>query len=146
MADKLPFIDYGGILEEIHPGDKIPIANLATGTPDGTKFIRDDGTLATPPGGGGSSFALTQVEVDLGSVPRTSGSFSITSVGLTASKAVSIQQAVGPYTGKGTLADETEMDMLIVTGVTTSTTNINCYWNSPTFVKGNFKFNYIIST
>lgn len=26
----------------------IPIANLATGTPDGTKFIRDDGTLAAP--------------------------------------------------------------------------------------------------
>lgn len=28
----------------------IPIANLATGTPDGTKFIRDDGTLITPAG------------------------------------------------------------------------------------------------
>lgn len=26
----------------------IPIANLATGTPDGTKFVRDDGTLAVP--------------------------------------------------------------------------------------------------
>lgn len=29
------------------------IARLATGTPDGTKFVRDDGTLATPSGGGG---------------------------------------------------------------------------------------------
>lgn len=29
----------------------IAIARLATGTPDGTKFIRDDGTLATPAGG-----------------------------------------------------------------------------------------------
>lgn len=29
----------------------IPIANLATGTPDGTKFIKDDGTLAVPAGG-----------------------------------------------------------------------------------------------
>ena len=28
----------------------IPIANLATGTPDGTKFIRDDGTLASAAG------------------------------------------------------------------------------------------------
>lgn len=27
----------------------IPIANLASGTPDGTKYIRDDGTLQTPP-------------------------------------------------------------------------------------------------
>lgn len=26
----------------------VPIANLATGTPDGTKFIRDDGTLQLP--------------------------------------------------------------------------------------------------
>jgi hypothetical protein len=30
----------------------IPIANLATGTPDGTKFIRDDGSLQAIPGGG----------------------------------------------------------------------------------------------
>lgn len=30
-----------------------PIARLATGTADGTKFIRDDGTLAVPPGSGG---------------------------------------------------------------------------------------------
>jgi hypothetical protein len=29
----------------------VPIARLASGTPDGTKFIKDDGTLATPPGG-----------------------------------------------------------------------------------------------
>ena len=28
------------------------IARLATGTPDGTKFVRDDGTLAVPAGGG----------------------------------------------------------------------------------------------
>lgn len=30
----------------------IPIANLATGTPTGTKFVRDDGTLVLIPGGG----------------------------------------------------------------------------------------------
>ncbi len=30
----------------------IPIANLATGTPTGSKFIRDDGTLQPIPGGG----------------------------------------------------------------------------------------------
>jgi len=30
-----------------------PIARLASGTPNGTKFIRDDGVLAVPPGGGG---------------------------------------------------------------------------------------------
>lgn len=29
----------------------LPIANIATGTPDGTKFVRDDGTLQVPSGG-----------------------------------------------------------------------------------------------
>lgn len=39
----------------------IPIANLGTGTPDGTKFLRDDGTLATPASGtGGSSMYAAQ--------------------------------------------------------------------------------------
>ena len=31
----------------------IAMARLATGTPDGTKFIRDDGTLQVPGGGSG---------------------------------------------------------------------------------------------
>ena len=31
----------------------IAMARLATGTPDGSKFIRDDGTLQAPPGGSG---------------------------------------------------------------------------------------------
>lgn len=33
------------------------MARLATGTPNGTQFVRDDGTLATPPSGGGISDA-----------------------------------------------------------------------------------------
>src|ERR1700726_66230 len=30
----------------------LPIANIATGVPNGLKFVRDDGTLAVPAGGG----------------------------------------------------------------------------------------------
>lgn len=30
----------------------VPLAELGTGTPDGTKFLRDDQTFAVPPGGG----------------------------------------------------------------------------------------------
>jgi len=30
----------------------LPIANIATGTPNGTQFVRDDGTLASPAGSG----------------------------------------------------------------------------------------------
>lgn len=33
----------------------IPVANLGTGTPTGTKFLRDDGVLAVPPTGAGSA-------------------------------------------------------------------------------------------
>ena len=36
----------------------LAMARLATGAPDGTKFIRDDGTLAVPAGGGGGATVL----------------------------------------------------------------------------------------
>lgn len=49
MADKKPLVLYAGSKKEIQSGDKIPVENLATGTPDGTKFIRDDGALVVPP-------------------------------------------------------------------------------------------------
>jgi hypothetical protein len=42
----IPLLSTGGVL---------PIARLATGTPDGTKFVRDDGTLAAPSGGSGTA-------------------------------------------------------------------------------------------
>lgn len=61
MADKKPVVNYSGKLKEIASGDKIPIASLATGTPDGTKFIRDDGVLATPSGSGGGGITYTEV-------------------------------------------------------------------------------------
>lgn len=44
----VPLLSTGGVL---------PIARLATGTPDGTKFVRDDGALAVPAGGYPTSFA-----------------------------------------------------------------------------------------
>jgi hypothetical protein len=63
-------------------GDVIPIANLASGTPDGTKFIRDDGTLAVPAGGSGTvtSVAVSGsdgIEVDSGSPITTSGTIAL---------------------------------------------------------------------
>lgn len=53
MATAKPLKQVSGAVKEMVATDQIPIANLATGTPDGTKFIRDDGTLVTPTGGGG---------------------------------------------------------------------------------------------
>lgn len=42
----------GGAISAAGISGVIPIANLATGTPTGSKFIRDDGTLQTVSGGG----------------------------------------------------------------------------------------------
>lgn len=42
-------------------GGLVPIAQLASGTPDGTKYLRDDGVLATPAGGGGQAFPIGSV-------------------------------------------------------------------------------------
>lgn len=43
---------------------KVPVAQLATGTPDGTKFFRDDRTWVNP---GASSTNIKQTEIDFGS-------------------------------------------------------------------------------
>ena len=95
--------------------------------------------------GGGGGATLVEVEVDLSTTkPRDSGSFTIASSGLTAGKMVAIQKANGPYTGKGTLSDEAEMDSVQVTGKVTDATTIQCYWSSSTLVKGNHKFHYLV--
>lgn len=93
-----------------------------------------------------SPTSLITVEVNIGAMPRKSGRFTITSSGLTSGKALIINQAVGPYTNKGSRQDEAEMDGLIVSGIVTNATTIQCYWRAPTFVVGNFKFNYFIGS
>jgi len=102
---------------------------------------------ATGPSGAGGSLTLTTVEVDLGTAARRAGRFTIAGAGLTVGKPVLINQANGPYTGKGTLVDEAEMDVIAVTGKVLDATTIECFWNAghkgP--VKGNFKFDYAVS-
>lgn len=139
---KVLVLNDDGTQQQMSSTDTVPLNNLGTGTPTSSNFLRGDGTW-TIPGSGGVSF--TTVEVDLGNTKR-SGNFTIVSSGLTVNKQVMIYQATAPYTGKGTLADEAEMDYIGVTGVVTSTTTIKCFWNSSTSVKGNFKFNYLINT
>jgi len=58
----------GGVAAAVHThaasaitSGVLNIARLATGTPDGTKYVRDDGTLVTPPGGGGNAFGTVAV-------------------------------------------------------------------------------------
>lgn len=96
-------------------------------------------------GGGGGGLTLTTVEKDLGSVPVNAGTFTIAG-SFTAGKAVLITQAAGPYTNKGTLEDEAEMDPITATAYTVDTTTIRAYWHAAHGpVQGNVKFNYAVS-
>jgi len=56
------------------------------------------------------SGSWTTVEVDLGSQAVWRGTFQITDAAITPETAVVVLQGAGPYTNKGTLADEAEMD------------------------------------
>lgn len=118
-------------------------ARLADDSADTTLFV------AKPTTGGHATnktyVDIRQTEVDLGSVPVSSGSFTITDADITATGRVNVQQAGGPYTGKGTLGDEAEMDSLDV-AATPATGTAKAYWNSRTAVRGNFKFNYQVTT
>lgn len=95
----------------------------------------------------GGSYALTTVEVSLGSAPvaRRAGRFTIAGSGLVTGKPVAVHQVNGPYTGKGTRADEAEMDRIMVAANVLNATTIECFWSSQFRVRGNVKFAYIVS-
>lgn len=64
----------------LNSSGRVPVARLASGTPDGTKFIKDDGTLAVPPGTGAGA---TRRFLNLGNVTATSTPGSSLYVGAT---------------------------------------------------------------
>jgi hypothetical protein len=92
-------------------------------------------------------YTLNTVEVNIATLPKSSGKFSITGLtGLITNKPVYIQQANGPYTNKGTRDDESEMENISVSGKVLNATTIQCYWRSSTRAKGNYKFNYKVGS
>lgn len=119
-------------------------ARLGTGSVGGgAKFLADDQTYKAVT----ASVAFTTAEVSLGAAPlaRRSGRVQITGLaGLTIGKPVYVQQAAGPYTGKGTRADEAEMDRVNFVGYVTAADKIDLFWQSQTRVRGNFKVNYLV--
>lgn len=64
--DHLDADDGGNLSADAITSGQFTIARLASGTPNGTKFIRDDGTLAVPPGGP-KVFCATSPETATGS-------------------------------------------------------------------------------
>lgn len=92
---------------------------------------------------GSGAFFISQHEEDLGTIPRRSGRFYISGLsGLTAGNGVLIQQASGPYTGKGTQSDEAQMDRVLPVAKCFNTNTIEVFWSCETRVKGNFIFDY----
>jgi hypothetical protein len=113
---------------------------------DGTGAV--DVTIAAAGGSPGGAMALTVAEQDLGALPRYGGAFDLAGVALAPGKPVLIQQAAGPYTGKGDRADEAEMDAIAITGYVHDATTIRCFWQVPACagpVRGPVKFQYAVS-
>lgn len=92
------------------------------------------------------AFNPTTVEINLGPNPTDSGSFNIPGfTGLTPGEPAKVWQLPGPYTGKGNLADECEMDAISVSGYAFDAATIRCYWTAyPGPVSGNFTFGFQI--
>lgn len=112
--------------------DGTPVTQRATVNFTGAGVsVADTGgkTTVTVSGGGGSS--ATTVEVDLGSTAKTSGKFTITDAAISATSKVLCWQAPGPYTGKGTLADEAAMQPVNVVSVTPATGSAVVEWETP---------------
>jgi hypothetical protein len=83
-------------------------ARLGSGTANSTTYLRGDQTWASVAGGA----TVTVYEANLGGIGSESwrGRFTIVDAAISGTSKVMIQQAPGPYTNKGTLADEVEMD------------------------------------
>jgi hypothetical protein len=77
---------------------------------------------------GGSS--ATTVETNLGSTATYQGKFTITDAAITAVKKVLVWQAPGPYTGKGTRADEADMVAVQVVSVTPASGSAVVRWET----------------
>ena len=80
------------------------------------------------------SLTATTVEVNLGSSAITRGKFTITDAGIGATNKILCWQAPGPYTGKGTLADEAEMQPVSVIAVTPAAGSAVVMWETPNIV------------
>lgn len=107
-------------------------ANVTLTVADDAGGQEVDITIASSGGGGGAS--ATTVEQDLGSTPTWRGRFTITDAAIGAASKVLCWQAPGPYTGKGTRADEAEMQPVSVVAVDPAAGSAVVYWETPPIV------------
>lgn len=103
-------------------------------------------SFSTGHGTAGTHLSLSMSDVDLGNNPLFGGQFQIKGDGWPVGRVVQVWQMPGPYSGKGTLADEAEMDMIIACARVSDAQTITVYWNCAKGpVRGHFKFNYLIN-
>jgi hypothetical protein len=87
-------------------------------------------------GGGGGSASFSQVETNVGSTPRFRGKFTLVNASITAASKIFITQAPGPYTGKGTRADEAEMDPITAIAIA-GTGTATVIWQTTGYIVAN---------
>jgi hypothetical protein len=74
----------------------------------------------------------------IGVTPKRSGSFILTTTGLTTGRQLIVQHATG-----GFYNDDLEMDAIAFNGIATSSTTAKIFWNCRSLVAGNKNFNYL---
>jgi hypothetical protein len=72
--------------------------------------------------------------VDLGSTAKWTGRFTITDAAISGTSKVLCWQAPGPYTSKGTRADEAEMQPVSVIAVNPGSGSATVYWQTPPMI------------
>lgn len=94
---------------------------IPTGTPDGTKFYKDDGTWAVPP-------AATGVSIELTVAGWSANSQTVTATGVTASSLLVVAPTPAdqvPYVAAGVICTTQDTDSLTFTCTTTPTTALD---------------------
>lgn len=88
-------------------------------------------TITVTATGGPGGASATTVEANLGATALCCGRFTITDAAISASSKVMAWQAPGPYTGKGTRADEAEMQPVSVIAVVPGSGSAVVHWQTP---------------
>lgn len=103
----------------------VATARLGSGTANGSTFLRGDQTWAAP----SASVSATTLETSL--PLGFQGSFTITDAAISGTSKVLCWQAPGPYTGKGSRADEAAMQPVSVVSVEPASGTALVRWETP---------------
>lgn len=98
-----------------------------------TAAVAGDVATVTIPGGGGGASATT-VEVNLSATAVWRGKFTLVDAAIGAASKVLMWQAPGPYTNKGTRADEAELQPVSIIAVNPAAGSAEVFWETPPMI------------